>query len=210
MRSHEPSVPLRESQVEHAGMLLGRAFYDDPLWSWVLPDDDRRFREIGWFMGVAARCAQRAGRVHTNASVSGCAVWLPPGSPDADPAGMAAAGMSDAPRRIGADAMQRFGAAIVHLGKLHHRDMPGPHWYLMILGVDPPFQGRGVGGELIQPILAEADRDGLPAYLETQKARNVPFYRKHGFEVVVETDAPGGGPHLWTMARAPRPAAQRV
>ena len=41
-------------------------------------------------------------------------------------------------------------------------------------------------------------------YLETMKTRNVPFYRKHGFEVVVEDDLPGGGLHFWTMRREPR------
>ena len=93
---------------------------------------------------------------------------------------------------------------MAHLGEWHRQLAPEPHWYLMILGVDPPHQGRGVGGELMQPVLAQCDRDGLPAYLETQKARNVPFYRKHGFEVLRETEAPSGGPHWWLMKRAPR------
>ncbi len=33
---------------------------------------------------------------------------------------------------------------------------------------------------------------------------NVPFYNKHGFEVVVEEDVPKGGPHFWTMKREPK------
>ena len=54
------------------------------------------------------------------------------------------------------------------------------------------------------PVLAKADAAGLPCYLETMKTRNVPFYRKHGFEVIVEDDLPGGGFHFWTMRRDPR------
>ena len=49
----------------------------------------------------------------------------------------------------------------------------------------------------------EADR-GLPCYLETEKERNVPFYKRHGFDVVVEVDLPKGGPHIWTMKREPK------
>jgi hypothetical protein len=37
--------------------------------------------------------------------------------------------------------------------------------------------------------------------LETEKEKNVAFYERHGFEVVVEDDLPRGGPHFWTMKR---------
>ena len=55
----------------------------------------------------------------------------------------------------------------------------------------------------MQPVLERADRDRLPCYLETAKEINVSFYKKHGFEVVVEDDLPGGGPRFWTMKRDP-------
>jgi GNAT superfamily N-acetyltransferase len=195
--------PLRDAQIEHAGFVLARAFYDDPFMTYAFPDDDHRFRELPWFMAVAVRATLGKGRVHTDERVAGAAVWLPPGLPSLPDEAFAAAGFGDAPRRLGAETLRRFGGNMSHLGEWHQRLMPEPHWYLMILGVDPPYQGRGVGGELMQPILTECDREGLRAYLETQKARNVPFYRKHGFEVVRETEAPTGGPHWWLMSRAP-------
>jgi ribosomal protein S18 acetylase RimI-like enzyme len=85
----------------------------------------------------------------------------------------------------------------------HERLVPEPHWYLMILGVDPPHQGRGVGGTLIRPTLARADAEGVRCYLETAKERNLAFYRRHGFEVAAEDDVPDG-PHVWMMTREPR------
>ncbi len=80
-----------------------------------------------------------------------------------------------------------------------------PHWYLATLGTEPAHQGRGVGSGLMRPVLEQCDREGLPAYLESSKERNVPFYRRHGFEVARELDLPGGGPKMWTMWRTPRP-----
>ena len=71
----------------------------------------------------------------------------------------------------------------------------------MILGGDRDKQGQGVGSSLVAPMLARADAEGLPCYLETMKERNVAFYEKHGFQVVVEDDLPKGGPHFWTMKR---------
>jgi ribosomal protein S18 acetylase RimI-like enzyme len=43
----------------------------------------------------------------------------------------------------------------------------------------------------------------VACYLETAKAINVKFYRKHGFEVVREIELASGGPPLWTMKREP-------
>jgi hypothetical protein len=31
----------------------------------------------------------------------------------------------------------------------------------------------------------------------------VPFYERHGFQVVGQLDVPGGGPHLWLMWHDP-------
>ena len=82
---------------------------------------------------------------------------------------------------------------------LCHR-LRAPHYYLAALGTDPPHQGKGVGSALIEPVLARADREGIPAYLESSKETNVPFYRKHGFEVVQELAVPNG-PRVWAMLR---------
>jgi GNAT superfamily N-acetyltransferase len=88
------------------------------------------------------------------------------------------------------------------LEHLHKRDVPPEHWYLFLLGIDPSRQGQGVGGTIIQPVLERADKDRLPCYLETTKERNLDFYGKHGFDVVVD-DRINDGPRYWTMKRDP-------
>jgi GNAT superfamily N-acetyltransferase len=80
-----------------------------------------------------------------------------------------------------------------------------PHWYLATLGTDPEVQGKGIGSALMRVVLGHCDDEGLPAYLESSKERNVPFYSRHGFKVVKEVPIPGGGPKIWTMWREPRP-----
>ncbi len=56
----------------------------------------------------------------------------------------------------------------------------------------------------MKPVLDRCDAEALPAYLETQKPQNVPYYRHHGFEVQKEIDLPKSGPHIWLMWREPR------
>ena len=140
---------------------------------------------------------REAGRVLSRA-------WLPPGSFPMSPLRMVRAGMILAPLKLGLAPFGRFMRLMNHLEHLHKRDAPPQHWHLQFVGVDPPHQGQGIGSALMQPVLTRADADGLPCYLETTNGRTVPLYRRHGFEAVVEGDAPKGGPHFWTMARPPQ------
>jgi hypothetical protein len=100
---------------------------------------------------------------------------------------------SGAPRSTqpGGDAGDRAapspGTALVP-GRAGHR--PGALGEGRRLGVDPPRSRHPANG-------------GAPAYLETETESNVPFYERHGFQVVGELDVPSGGPHLWLMWRDP-------
>ena len=99
-----------------------------------------------------------------------------------------------------------------HLGLLRRgaggaRDRAGAHWYLGVLATDPARQGTGLGRAVTTPMLAAADRAGLPAYLETASDPNVAIYRRLGFEVAREVDLPDGGPRCWLMRRDPQEVA---
>jgi len=196
---------LAPNQVGEAGQVLGRAFQDDPFWMWLLPDESRRSRVVPWAMGVAARFGHRYGDVHATAGkVEGAAIWFAPGKFPLSLVRQMLSGWILAPLKLGPADFGRFMSGVNHLEHLHKRDAPPRHWYLWLLGVDPPRQGQGVGGGLIQPVLARADAEGALCYLETVTTRNVPFYQRHGFEVVVEGDQPRDGPHFWTMKREPK------
>jgi Acetyltransferases len=89
------------------------------------------------------------------------------------------------------------------MGNFHPHE---PHWYLPIIGVDPPHQGRGLGEQLMAHALARCDADRLPAYLESSNPRNLSFYQRHGFEALGRIQV-GSSPTLVPMLR--RPQARR-
>jgi ribosomal protein S18 acetylase RimI-like enzyme len=78
-----------------------------------------------------------------------------------------------------------------------------PHWYLAVMGVDPQWQGRGIGSKLMRPALETLDAEGMPAYLEASTPRSRALYERHGFAVTGEFNLPSGGPPLWQMWREP-------
>jgi ribosomal protein S18 acetylase RimI-like enzyme len=76
-----------------------------------------------------------------------------------------------------------------------------PHWVIDQLAVDPARQGEGIGSALLRFALARASAERLPLFLETARERNVGYYRRFGFEVVLDEVAPDGGPRIWFMRR---------
>jgi ribosomal protein S18 acetylase RimI-like enzyme len=80
-------------------------------------------------------------------------------------------------------------------------DLAEEHWHLGPVGVEPGYQGRGIGGALMGAVCAWLDEGGRRAWLETDKARNVRFYSALGFEVAMETVVIGVD--TWYMRRDP-------
>ena len=79
-----------------------------------------------------------------------------------------------------------------------------PHWYLEAIGCVPEARGQGVGGTLLEPVLARCDAEGLPAYLESSNPRNISFYERHGFATRPLFPLPPGCPVITPMWRDPR------
>jgi ribosomal protein S18 acetylase RimI-like enzyme len=101
-------------------------------------------------------------------------------------------------------ATPRLVRLLAKMDSMHPREPE--HWYLPFIGVDPDWQGRGIGTALLSPVLERCDRDGLPAYLEASTERNRACYERNGFEVVEEYRVADDGPPGWRMWREPKSA----
>ena len=191
---------LERSRLGEASDVLARAFRDDPAWTWLIPDDERRGRLLPWLFRVGFEVTA-ADVWSTPGPVRGAARWLPPGRP-AMRVGPTLRALVATPFRLGA-ATAPFLAYGRSVEALRAEVAPGPHWYLAGIGVDPSAQRSGVGSALIAPGVEAAARDGLPTVLLTNNEANLPFYERHGFVVVREDDTPRGGPHAWAMVKSP-------
>ena len=195
--------PFARADLAATSATLARAFDDDPVMAWIFPDEQMRRRRLPPFFAVTMRGTglryEGTEVVTCRRAVLGGAIWLPPGTwlPSA---WQQIAHCPDTLRRCGS----RFAVAGETYGAMMRCHPRQPHWYLSGIGTDPPLQGTGVGGELMRSRLARCDADRLPAYLESSKESNVPFYERHGFKVTSELTIPGGGPTLWLMWRDPQ------
>lgn len=135
------------------------------------------------------------GTAFVSADFSGVALWLPPG---VKPEGGALEKVfrETAKREHLDDLLATF-------EKMDHAHPREDHWYLPQIGVDPIAQGNGIGAALMHHALARCDNEGALAYLEASKPQNIPFYRRHGFEVTGEIQF-GRAPLVTPMLRKPR------
>jgi GNAT superfamily N-acetyltransferase len=178
---------------------LARAFRDDPVHRWLFPDALSRVeRNQAYFRLVLGHVHLRHGEVWTAEEGAAGALWDPPGHWRVPPATV----VRQTPtllRLLGG----RVPLALLGLARVERRHPQAPHWYLAVLGTDPPRQGRGLASAALAPVLGRCDAERAAAYLETATPENIPFYERHGFEVTGEVTLPRG-PRLWLMSRPPR------
>jgi GNAT superfamily N-acetyltransferase len=181
--------------------VLARGFYDDPLFEWMLPRDDRRLRRNERVFDLFARRAwMPQEETWTTDRLAGAACWMPPGTADQSvleqllmlPGLVAACGR----------AFPRAMSILNAFDKDHPHE---PHWYLPVIAVAPEWQGRGFGAALLRPVLERCDAERLPAYLEATSPRNRALYERHGFAVTEELRIKDAPP-VWRMWREPQPA----
>ncbi len=195
--------PATRADVGALSRTLGRAFFDDPVMRWMLPDDDVRRRKLHRLFAALTRHHHLAGggvEIATGgADIGGAALWDPPGS-------WRQTGLQEL--RAMPSLVLAFGFSISRgrrveeLMKEAHPEEP--HWYLAIIGSDPDVRGTGLGRALMQSRLERCDAEHAPAYLESSNPDNVPYYQRFGFEVTGEIQIPDGGPSLIPMWRPPQ------
>jgi hypothetical protein len=195
---------LRPDQQRAAALTLAEAFATDPLLEILAPDPVRRAKLGPPMMSVLLAYGHRYGRVWANGDASAVAIWLHPESGPMTMPRMLRAGFWRAPFMLGLDGMGRMSKAM-SATEGFHKQVEGPHWYLMTVGTRTARQGQGLGSKLVELGTSRADDAGVPCYLETGTDSNIAFYRKRGFEVIGQTDCYG---HTLTgMVRLPRTPA---
>lgn len=195
---------LTTDDIPMAVATTSRAFWPDPLFGHFARDVIQEHRMLPTFLGALLRDAAEHGEVwvaERDGVVAGSASWLAPGSMPRPRAresritrACATALLTGRNRRSGL----RLLAAV---DEAHPTEA---HWYLPLLGIDPKWQGRGLGGALLTQRLTDCDRTMTPAYLETQKPDNVPYYERFGFRVTETIELPATPP-IWLMWRDPVP-----
>ncbi|MBM61429.1 MAG: hypothetical protein CL484_00605 [Acidobacteria bacterium] len=189
---------LRRAKPEEwklVGDITAEAFAQDPVASWT-------FGNVGG-MRVAFQALARyvyIPRGICHLANNGATMWLLPGESKALPL-WAEVGLGlRVIQESGLKAVSRSLTADARM-KLHRPTEP--HFYWFTIGVLEAARGQGLASKLMDPMLALADREDLPVYLENTNPVNTSIYESQGFvrqEIFYLGD---GGPPLEAMIREP-------
>jgi ribosomal protein S18 acetylase RimI-like enzyme len=199
-------MDLLRLDPSHAGPsaeTLGRSFWDFPFPGAYWPDESERARCFPPLFRALVAVISRRGVVHaTSPAFEGVAAWQPPGFHLTNRHLWQAAPLD----------MLRFyrnGGSKVTVGMefqeaMRRRHAPMPHWFLGPIGVNPESQGQGFASKLMRPMLARADAQDVPVFLDTNSEFNISLYEHFGFRVMERADMPEAP--IWNvgMLREPR------
>jgi ribosomal protein S18 acetylase RimI-like enzyme len=192
-----PIIKTAATASDEASIIdvLVRANWADPAARWVWPDSQRFLMYFPSFVRAFGGKAFAHGSAYYIDGYIGAALWLPPDVHTDENALIALL------QRTVSDQIQKDVFAVFEqMGRYHPNE---PHWYLPLMGVDPSQQSKGFGSALLQHILIQFDRNNKLAYLESSNPRNIPLYKRHGFELL-GTIQTGTSPSISPMLRRPR------
>ncbi len=203
---HIDERPLVGAELSDVVAMSSRAFFDDPFFTYLLPNDEMRRNRMPFFFRAVYTHMGEHGRIVTvrddDDAPLGVAAWLTTGGYPLP----ARVQLSQVPTSLRAFyrrpksllAGNKYMAALL---RAHRKD---PQWYLMVLCADPPAQRSGVGTMLLEHAFAQVDREGVGSHLETPRIDNVAYYQRFGYQLIDTLNPVPGGPAYYTMWRAPR------
>jgi len=186
---------LSLSEHHLVGDIIGDSFADDPVNRWVFGEQKGM---TYYYTSSAKKLYLAKGYGHVMKNGSGASLWLPPNVkkhiPILNSLDIAAnmirfGGLKSIPRGLALD------------NALAKAKPNKAHYYLFAIGCRSTEQGKGIGSTLMKAGLEQVEKDKMPAYLESSKEQNVPFYQRYGFEVIEKIMPVKGCPPLWLMWR---------
>lgn len=183
------------SDEAHIIDVLVRANWADPAARWVWPDPQQFLMHFPSFVRAfgGKAFADRSG--YNLDGYIGAALWLPPDvHPDENEL------VTLVQRTVSEQIQNDIITVFEDMGRYHPNE---PHWYLPLMGLDPSQQVKGFDSALLQYTPIQVDHDNKLAYLESSNPRNIPLYKRHGFELL-GTIQSGTSPSIAPMLRRPR------
>jgi hypothetical protein len=190
-------------QVEFVTEVLTQAFHNEPRVAYLLPEEVARRSVLPWFFRAIARASQLCGKLYTTASPDAGILWVSPGRQSTF-ARVLRTEMQTANCNVPQAALRRWINLWTQMERVHRRLANRPHWYLAALGARSLTTAKAVSDVLLAPVLARADRDRLPCYVEVFHESLLPFYGEYGFQIVGAGQVPRGGLSFWAMMRTPQ------
>lgn len=164
--------------------ILTDAFDDNSSVNYIVKQDEKRIERIKSLMDYSYEMCVKYGKVYLSDSENACALVLFP-ELKKDNFWTISKDVELIAKSIGFSNILK---ALKRESLIKKAQLKNNIYYLWFIGVDSANQNQGIGSELLNGLVNEAKQMGRTVCLETSTERNIPWYKKNGFEIYNKVD----------------------
>ena len=159
--------------------ILAQSFEENGSVNYVVKQGDKRRERIRSLMNYSFNVCDKFGDIWLSYDEKACALVLYPDKKHYTVQSV----WWDVNLALSVIGLSRVGKVLKRETKIKAFHPEKPFTYLWYIGVLPKAQHGGVGTQMLEDIIHESWVQQRPVYLETSMERNLPWYRKLGFEI---------------------------
>jgi len=164
--------------------ILTESFDDNKSVNYVVKQDEKRKQRIRGLMDYSFDLCNAFGDTWLSDDANACALVLHPDKKRSTLNSI----LWDAKLAFSVIGLTRVGQVLGREAKIKAYHPKEPFSYLWFMGVAPKLQNSGKGSHLLEEIIHDAEGQHRSIYLEPSVQRNIPWYKKHGFEIFQTLD----------------------
>ncbi|BAZ45298.1 GCN5-related N-acetyltransferase [Chondrocystis sp. NIES-4102] len=176
-------LKISQAEIPLAAKILARGFFDDPMLSFIFLERENRLDALTAFFQVFLADTVRRGEVLIAPNEAGAIAWYPTGIRLFDDCfNEVLAKLTEIITTFGGLlAAERFEQIASQAEKFEPKQV---HCEVMWIALIPEARGKGIGRDLLSPVLNHADEQQVSCYLVSSNLKNISFYEGHGFRQI--------------------------
>jgi len=164
--------------------ILTKSFDTNQSVNYIAKQDGKRLKRIRALMDYSFEVCYMFGDVFLSDDRKACALILYPDKKKTTLKSI----LLDIKLIFSCIGVENIKKALVRESKIKQLQPKTTMYYLWFIGVDPEHQNEGIGSVLLDEIINDSKNKQRPIYLETSTLKNLPWYKKYGFQIYNELE----------------------
>jgi hypothetical protein len=159
--------------------ILTKSFDTNQSVNYIAKQDGKRLKRINALMKYSFEVCYMFGDVFLSNDKKACALVLYPDKKKTTLKSI----LLDIKLILSCIGVENIKKALTRESKIKQLQPKELMYYLWFIGVDTEHQNEGIGSILLDEIINDSKNKQRPIYLETSTLKNLPWYKKFGFQV---------------------------
>lgn len=164
--------------------ILTKSFDTNQSVNYIAKQDGKRLKRISALMDYSFEVCYMFGDVFLSDDRKACALILYPDKKKTTLKSI----LLDIKLIFSCIGVENIKKALARESKIKRLQPKELMYYLWFIGVDPKYQNEGIGSILLNEIIKDSKHKRRPIYLETSTLKNLPWYKKYGFQIYNELE----------------------